>query len=746
MNIVDRLRTRHGLYGFILIMVVIVFTMQARVSAQIHTIDSLTDLLQTSLSDTTRVNTLNALAYAHYTAAPDKTERYAREAIALAQKIGFTRGVAEGYRELGISFNNRARQVEALSAFHQSFTLFTDIKDKQGLGNIMNNFGLAYDRQGNYTQALEAHFKALNYREALMDKRGLAISLNNIGEVYRKKGQQQQAREYLLRALKFAEETDYKLLLSVILYNLGAGYRSEGNTGIALQYLQRAVPVCQTIGNKVTLTDVYWNMGVIERDNGRFIEAEYLLGQSLALANSIKSHDKSAAALSALAETYRSDGRVAKAIQTAARALEMAQLSGAKAEIQQAAEVSWYAYRSAANWQKALEAHEIYTLYKDSIFNNESAKRLADLENSRKIEQQQTQLEAMRQQQSFQQYALYGAVTFVLVLLGSLGFTTRANRQRKAANDQLQTNNLELIAANEEVQRQSEIQSEQSREIEMANSELHEKNLALDTTLQALQAAQSQLVQSERMNAAGMLTAGVMHEINNPNAAVTAAVHDAQQTVRQIHEFFLNLLDEKGKQSKRAQIFADLIQDAVQSLAVAETGAHRIKGIVSNLQGFTKHQRAGMYETDIRAELESTIEMFRYQFKHIETNLLVKEDVKIVGNAGELNQVFLNLLVNAAQAGSTRIDITTSISDMDTTVQISDNGHGMTEEIRDKIFNAFFSTKGTANSGLGLSITKQILERHNATVGVESEPKKGTTFTVSFPREGGFERSRVTVV
>jgi signal transduction histidine kinase len=336
-----------------------------------------------------------------------------------------------------------------------------------------------------------------------------------------------------------------------------------------------------------------------------------------------------------------------------------------------------------------------------------------------------------------------GALTGVFNhMVGNLKSYVQRVEQQAAqiqdSNNKLQENNLELSAANEEIQRQVEIQAEQSREIELANSELQEKNLALDNAMQELKLTQSQLVQSERMNAAGMLTAGVMHEVNNPNAAVIAAVHDVRQTIGQMHEFFFSLLDERGKQSKKAQQFATLSADAQQTLGIALTGAERVKGIVANLQSYTKHQRAGGYESTIAHEIASTVEIFCYQFKKVAVTVDIPDTSTSEGNFGELNQVFLNLLVNAAQAGASDIAIsgvpnTSTGGGMD--VRFADNGKGMALDVQRRIFEPFFSTKGDGNSGLGLSISQQILARHGVGIEVASVLDEGTTFTLRFPAQ-----------
>jgi signal transduction histidine kinase len=285
----------------------------------------------------------------------------------------------------------------------------------------------------------------------------------------------------------------------------------------------------------------------------------------------------------------------------------------------------------------------------------------------------------------------------------------------------------ELRIANNEIQRQLEVQDEQAKEIELRNTEL-------STTLQDLKSTQSQLVQSERMNAIGMLTAGVMHEINNPNAIVYAAISQARSKIQAMTVYILSLLDEESRKSDEVRIFEDMSRDAASHLDMATNGSNRIRGIVANLQGFTKHQEDGNKTGNLTAELRSTIELFRLQFKNVQVECRIPEEMMIAGNFGELNQVFLNLLVNAAQAGATALRIEAEVSAHGITLSFSDNGAGMSEQVRRRIFEPFFSTKAEGNSGLGLSISKQIVERHGGSLTCESAQGSGTVFRVELPQ------------
>jgi signal transduction histidine kinase len=311
----------------------------------------------------------------------------------------------------------------------------------------------------------------------------------------------------------------------------------------------------------------------------------------------------------------------------------------------------------------------------------------------------------------------------------------RSIERRSAELEQLVDERTHLLQdANVEVGRQLEILNEQAKEIEITNSRLHETNIELDHTVTELKDTQAQLVQSERLNAAGMLTAGVMHEINNPNSSVFSALELVEQRLSGLQERFLSMLDERDRTTQEAMSFVTMITRAQEILLVALNGSERIKNIVLALQGFTKHQHDGMTKSSIAGEIHTTVTMFQYQFKDVEVEESIPPDWRIEGSWAELNQAMLNLLVNAAQAGATKVAIIADpVRNGSIRLRITDNGEGMSGETLPRIFEPFYTTKSVGNSGLGLSITKKIIEQHGGSIAVESREEEGTTFTITLP-------------
>lgn len=333
----------------------------------------------------------------------------------------------------------------------------------------------------------------------------------------------------------------------------------------------------------------------------------------------------------------------------------------------------------------------------------------------------------------YQRWWFYGvcAAALVFAVFGIVRVRVRAVEARNRLLEvEVHNRTKELRLANNEIQRQLEVQDEQAKEIELRNTEL-------GIALQDLKMTQSQLVHSERMNAIGMLTAGVMHEINNPNAITYSAIIQTRKKLEQLREYFFSLLDDESKSSPEVQKYQELSNEVFSRLELAADGANRVKSIVVNLQGMTKHQEEGDQSRDLIVELTSTLKLFRMQFQEVEiiTDVL-PESIVMKANFGEINQVFLNLLVNAAQAGATKIVLSGTQTATMVKLQMTDNGKGMSEQTVSRVFEPFYSTKGVGNSGLGLSISKKIIERHRGTISVQSTLDTGTTFTIQLPFAG----------
>lgn len=323
---------------------------------------------------------------------------------------------------------------------------------------------------------------------------------------------------------------------------------------------------------------------------------------------------------------------------------------------------------------------------------------------------------------------------------------------------ELEDSNIELSAANDEIRRQNTILDKQAGDIELANTELEEHNQRLAGALHELKQTQTQLIQSEKMASLGQLTAGVAHEINNPVNFVSGAVKPLRRNVSAIIQIFRQysnirsefLTPETLPVVKKSLEELELEREGLQiDTMVAQTdsllnsigeGALRIAEIVKGLRNFSRLDESERKKVNIHEGLDSTLTILQHQIKNFITVIKDYGDVpEIVCYPGQLNQVFMNIFVNAIQAMPSNRDhaeirIKTLTVGNNLVIRIKDNGVGMPEEIRRKVFDPFFTTKDVGSgTGLGLSISFGIIEKHHGAIAVESAQGEGTEFSISLP-------------
>jgi two-component system NtrC family sensor kinase len=280
----------------------------------------------------------------------------------------------------------------------------------------------------------------------------------------------------------------------------------------------------------------------------------------------------------------------------------------------------------------------------------------------------------------------------------------------------------------------ADLHSEQMERIER----LSQLNDEMRTMNVQLQATQQQLLQSEKMASIGQLAAGVAHEINNP----VGYVYSNLNTLRGYVDELLNVvrhLRGKGEGPEPACDVDFLEEDIPQLLNETREGLDRVKKIVQDLKDFSRIDKSDDWESaDLVKGLESTLNIVQNEIKYKAT--VVKELVplpEVPCLATQLNQVFMNLLVNAAHAivDKGTITLRSGFDDAQVWVEVGDDGCGMSAEVQARIFEPFFTTKPVGKgTGLGLSVSYSIVRKHNGAIELHSAPGRGTRFRVVLPR------------
>ncbi|MES1164489.1 MAG: ATP-binding protein, partial [Verrucomicrobiota bacterium] len=300
--------------------------------------------------------------------------------------------------------------------------------------------------------------------------------------------------------------------------------------------------------------------------------------------------------------------------------------------------------------------------------------------------------------------------------IGRLSFAFE--EMRRALRDKLRSTESLNIDLEREVRRRTEV-------LEQRNRELHD-------ALEKLRRAQDDLIRSEKLASMGRLVAGIAHEINNP---VNAVINTLEPLGEAIHAM-ASAAD--GESSARAAADAD------EMLRVVRRGAARTKAIVQALHNYSRGDEQLPRELSLSRSLDDTVDLLRHHLRDVQVEKAIEPDLHITGFPGQIDQVFMNLITNAAQALKSgpagpaakpgTIRVAAARRDDQVEITVSDDGPGIPPEVLPRIFDPFFTTKDVGQgSGLGLSIVHGIVDRHGGRIQVESRLGEGTTFRISLP-------------
>ena len=402
--------------------------------AQNKEIDSLWVNFKNAKADTEKVNVLNKISWENLNIGEyDSSMIYAKNALEIAKKNKFKKGIAYAYNNIGNIFSEKGDFQKALENYQISLSIRQEINDKKGIAISYNNYGIVYEAQGNYVEAIKYYFNSLKIKELIKDKKGIAISYNNIGSVFEKQGNYDEAIKYNLASLKIKESLGNKKGISSSYDNIGNIYQLRGNFKEALKNHTISLNIRKEIADKKGISICYKNIGGDYTLEKNYSEALKNYNKSLEISLEIGDKWGVAECYSCLAANYINTNHFKESRVLLNKGLSLSLELGTKKLTKEIYYNLFKLDSATSNFKQALINYKLYIQFKDSLLNEENTKKAIQtnfryqyekklitdsIKNQDEKKIQEAQIIAQNakiKQQKLKSYGLYGGLFIVIV-------------------------------------------------------------------------------------------------------------------------------------------------------------------------------------------------------------------------------------------------------------------------------------------------------------------------------------------
>lgn len=387
----------------------------------------------------------------------EEASRYAQKALALAQDLNFQRGIGASLNALGDVEYVDGDIAEAHNYYTQAREVYEEVGGEHGLATTFGNLGNVYWRQENLQQALTLHLRALKVFERLGDKKEIAISLNNIGVVHVDQGNLDEALTYYSRSAALSTSLNDRGRLIRTLSNMGSVYSQQDAYDKAHEHLQDALDIAKELGDRGHMAFIYNNIGYLLAKQDRHERAVEVLSEAVRLSRAAGNNRLLMFIHDGLSRSYHGLGQYDRALEHAHQSLTLAQEMDSNRRQMEAHLSLSKIHEAAGNYEQALTHHQHYVAAKDSVFNAEKTRIVAQMQTRYETEEKKQMIEVLQQESRIQ--ALQAErwrnrmIAGVGVLLLFSGFLFGRYRLKQRSNRLLEAKNEEIEAQREALER-----------------------------------------------------------------------------------------------------------------------------------------------------------------------------------------------------------------------------------------------------------------------------------------------------
>ncbi len=433
------------------------FLWQVSVGQDQPKIDSLFQVLRTSKQDSNKVLLLYNLSREFFNSDIDRAEKYSNRALFLSERLGYKKGIAMSYNNLGIINYYKAIYNIALTYHDRSLEIMSEIGNRKGMAGSFNNKGAVYTQQGEYALAIEQYLNSIRILEEVNDQEGVGKSYNNIGLVYYLQGNYDQAEDYYSKALEILKPLKNHSVISDIMNNLGIISFEKGEYEESLEYHFKSLDGRAGTNNQRGMATSYTNIGDVYAAKEVVDKAMEYQKKALEIQEELGDKKGMLSSIQGLARVQSLSGNSDQALKYMEDVISISSEIGAKKELRDAYNEISEIYIRKGDYKKALSFKNRYAQMKDTLFSEQTQEIATNLETKFENEKKTKEIEILQRENEIQELQLgrnriliISFTISLLLALVSVVLYARTNRDRKKAFSLLQKQNESIKKQKEE--------------------------------------------------------------------------------------------------------------------------------------------------------------------------------------------------------------------------------------------------------------------------------------------------------
>ncbi|MBG9377242.1 tetratricopeptide repeat protein [Panacibacter sp. DH6] len=631
-------------------------------------------------------------------------------ASAIFNTLNDSANISRVFAAYGMMNGMQTRYDSAIYFYQKSIAIDERNNFKEELSRSYSNIAISFQMQSNFTRALQYQQKSLQLAEERKDESTQARTLVNIGITYKTIGDLTRAEQSLLKAEQLAKKNNIKVVELYAYSNLSTVYQTRRQHEKAYAYAMKSAELGLEMGDQGIRSTGLSKAAAALAEQHRYAEAEKLIEQAVAVADSSRQPLNIYQTNNTFGSINKAQGRYKEAIRYYEKGFAvMSSTDIYDEQIGESYKELSQCYENTGEYKKSLEAFKLYSLIKDSVISKENVRKATETSMNFEFEKKQQAAAAAQEQKdavaSARQLALMIGLGCALLLIIGIFVGYR--------------NKLKAYA--------------------MLRRQKEELNIAFTK----LRQTQAQLVHAEKMASLGELTAGIAHEIQNPLNFVNNFSEVSAEMADEIQEAITR------NDYEEVQLLAKDIRENLDKIA---HHGKRADAIVKNMLQHSRTSTGTKEATDINTLVEEYMRLSYHGVRAKEKSFNATLNTNFDAGVGKVDiipqdvgRVILNLVTNALHATGEKkknagdtyepvVTVGTQRLKDKILVTVQDNGSGIADAIKEKIFQPFFTTKPTGQgTGLGLSLSYDIIKAHNGDITVASAVNEGTTFTIELP-------------